>query len=408
MNTANPTPLRLGAKGTLNGWSVRVAGRVVMSMELDGETYTWNEFNLIDTSGNGATLVFEETDDGPEWKLFRAITPDRPLTVSQAAAKRVGDTVDLDGAPIEITLVDQSRVAFIEGTPPEGVEIGDVANYFNADTGDRMLVVSWTGGEIEYYEGLDMPPEAVATAFGFRADQARPATSSFREEGQSFERETSGPSGLWHKAVLVLLSIAGLFSMRSCFSGWNFSPSITSSFSKRAAPASVLANGTQGTLGGKAWGVAAQSVTDIARVSGRHQRREYWLRGNNGERALLINALSGGAKEWHLLQPVPVPAGLNPYDAAALRRGVPVKAGERTYPVSDLFQCKTLSIDATGDAAATLPAGSVEYGFVAGATAGSSQGTVVARWTEKQLQLYAGPAVTEAEVLAAFKPAAKP
>lgn len=404
MNTANPTPLRLGAKGTLNGWSVRVAGRVVMSMELDGETYTWNEFNLVDASGNGATLVFEETEDGPEWKLFRAITPDRPLTVGEAAAKSVGDTVNLDGSPVEITLVDQSRVAFIEGTAPEGVEVGDVANYFNADTGDRMLVVSWTGGELEYYEGLDVPPDAVATAFGFSPERVRPATSSFREESQSFDRETSGPSGLWHKAVLVLLSVAGLSSMRSCFSDWNFSPSITTSFTKRAAPASVLANGAKGTLGGKTYVVAAQSVTDIARVSGRHQRREYWLRGDGDERALLVNALSGGAKEWHLLRAVPVPAGLNPYDAAALRKGVPVKAGERTYPVSDLFQCKTLSVDATGEAAATLPAGSVEYGFVAGATAGSNQGTVVARWTEKKLQLFAGPAVPDAEVLAAFKP----
>ena len=406
MNPANPTPLRLGAKGTLNGWSVRVAGRVVMSMELDGETYTWNEFNLIDSSGNDATLVFEETADGPEWKLFRAITPDRPLTVPEAAAKRVGETVNLDGAPVKISLVDQSRVAFIEGTAPEGVEVGDVANYFNADTGDRMLVVSWTGGEIEYYEGLDVPPEAVADAFGFPREQARPMTASFQSDAAESGTAVSGGSGWVTKLVYVAIGLISLSSLRSCFSGWNFNPTSASTPAaiRRAAPASVLANGAKGTLGGTAYTVAAQSVTDIARVGGRHQRREYWLQGDGGERALLINALSGGSQEWHLLKAVPAPAGLNPYDAAALRKGVSITAGERSYPVSDLFRCKTLSVDAAGESSPSLPAGSVEYGFVAGATAGSNQGTVVVRWTERQLQCFAGPAVPEAEVRAAFKP----
>ncbi|MEI9864534.1 MAG: hypothetical protein WDN00_08275 [Limisphaerales bacterium] len=33
----------------------------------------------------------------------------------------------------------------IEGRAPDGVEVGDVANYFNAEAGDMMQVVSWTG-----------------------------------------------------------------------------------------------------------------------------------------------------------------------------------------------------------------------------------------------------------------------
>src|SRR5690348_3077991 len=100
MSYENPTPLKVGATGTLNGWRVRVAGRIVMGVEIDGATYFWNEYHLLDGSGNAATLVFEETENGYEWKLFRAFTPLRPLSAGEAAAKKVGDMINLDGTPV--------------------------------------------------------------------------------------------------------------------------------------------------------------------------------------------------------------------------------------------------------------------------------------------------------------------
>src|SRR5688572_12689398 len=68
MSHDNPTPLRIGTSGTLNGWRVQVAGRLVMSMQDRGQTWYWNEFHLLDEAGTSATLVFEETEDGAEWK----------------------------------------------------------------------------------------------------------------------------------------------------------------------------------------------------------------------------------------------------------------------------------------------------------------------------------------------------
>ena len=62
-----------------------------------------------------------------------------------------------------MTLVDESRVYHIEGKAPEGVEIGDVAHYFNAETGNNMQVVSWTGDEWSF--GASIQPGSVATAF---------------------------------------------------------------------------------------------------------------------------------------------------------------------------------------------------------------------------------------------------
>ena len=56
--------------GNFVGKHYRVAGRMVMSMEEAGATYYWNEFYLIGDQGNCATLVYEETDNGSEWRLF--------------------------------------------------------------------------------------------------------------------------------------------------------------------------------------------------------------------------------------------------------------------------------------------------------------------------------------------------
>jgi len=51
--------------------------------------------------------------------------------------------VDLDGAPIPITLVDQSRVVFIEGRAPLGVDVGDVADYFRVAEGKTAALFRW-------------------------------------------------------------------------------------------------------------------------------------------------------------------------------------------------------------------------------------------------------------------------
>jgi hypothetical protein len=190
MSFANPTPLRVGARGTLHGWSVTVTGRVVLGVEIDGETYYWNEYYLMGDSGSSGTLVYEETEHGPEWKLFRLFEPERPLTAREAMAKRVGDTVNLDGTPTKVTLVDESRVYHIEGSAPEGVAVGDVAQYFNADTGQRMLVASWTGDEIEFYEGEDAPAELIASAFGFAQPRASSSFTSGTDAAAATKRTT--------------------------------------------------------------------------------------------------------------------------------------------------------------------------------------------------------------------------
>jgi hypothetical protein len=398
MSYDNPTPLRVGASGTLNGWTVRVAGRLVMGMEDGGATYYWSEFYLVDDAGNSATLVFEETEHGGEWKLFRDFTPSHPLSAREAATKRVGDTVNLDGTPARITLVDQSRVYHIEGTAPEGVEIGDVANYFNVDTGGRMLVASWTGDEIEFYEGLDAPAESVADAFKIPRDAA-PGTATYLKAAERAASSRSSSSGKFTKIVLGLLGVASMFSAYSCFSSGRSSRNTFTTAApkpKIAAPALQLPAGAQGSLARHSYIIDGRAVVEIARVAGRHDRREYHLRDEASQPALLVNALSGGSKEWHLFVPAPVPAGLTPYEAATRRKGAPIAIEGRTLRVTDLFQSKATSAD--GPAGNRALPGAVQYGFVA-TDAGE---WMIARWNETQIEILRGTPIPEAEVLAAL------
>lgn len=390
MSRHNPTPLRVGMRGSLHGWSVRVAARLVLGVEIDGETYYWNEFYLIGDSGNHGTLVFEETEDGPEWKLFREFQPVRAMSAAEAAIKRVGDTVNLDGTPTRITLVDESRVHHIEGEAPEGVEVGDVAHYFNADTGRRMLVASWTGDEIEFYEGEDVPASLVAQAFSFASDSAtRPSASQFRGG------DTPRPSSATYAKVIVVLlfiaAIAGVFlwqsGKRRTSSSRSYSP---------AAPAFRLAVGAHGKLGLEEFTINGSAEVEIARVRGRLRRHEYQLRNSRDETAFLISGLTGSVKEWHLLRPAQLNTPRDPYEAAALRKSARLEEGSRMAIVAELFRATTLSREGAADA---LPAPkSVRYGFVA-SRAGDS---IIARWDETDLQFHAATQYAESDIQAAF------
>jgi hypothetical protein len=404
MSHENPTALRLGATGTLNGWRVRVAGRAVMAVAIEGEDYFWNEFRLVDASGNEATLVHEEGESGPEWKLFRPFTPAKPMTAAEASFKSVGTKVNLDGTPVAITLVDESRVVHLEGEAAEGVEVGDIAHYFNADTGSRMLVASWTGDEIEFYEGLDVPAAVVAQAFNLPPPPAAPAAdgeSATANLTGSGLRTDPGPKpavGWMTKLVLAALGGITLFSGYSCLNRKTAPAPAVSKSAPVFAPTVQLMNGAEGTLSGERFTVSAVAAVEIARPGGRHARREYALRGADGARALLVNGLTGGSKEWHLLRPAAVPAGLMPVEAARKKKGEAVTLDGRTFKIADVFQAKTLF---TEPAAAGPAAEAVEYGFLA--TEGAD--VLLVRWGETAVRCWRGVPVAEATVSAAFRSA---
>ncbi|MBI5685633.1 MAG: DUF4178 domain-containing protein [Verrucomicrobia bacterium] len=392
MSYANPTPLRLGATGVLGGQRFRVAGRVVMGMDDEGETYYWNEFNLVDDAGGSATLVFEETESGSEWRLFTLFEPSHPLTANEAAAKSVGDQVDLDGQPMPVTLVDQSRVYFIEGTPPEGVEVGDIADYFNVESGNQMLVVSWTGDEVECYQGITVPAETITEAFNLpKMPALAPALSigrSLSAAGGAAESMSYG----WMLKLIVFAVVIGAWFFASRPTGWRSAAPLT----KPSPPAAAFALGASGTLRNWAFTVAGRATVEIAKVGALYDCREYELTRVGGGRALLVCGLSGNAKEWHLMIPFTPAEPPTPFEAAAKRAGDTVTLDGSETKVQELFRAKWLSHD--GAAGADLTPGAVRFGFLAR----RADHWVMGRWNEKETEFYIGLTLKESDTLAAF------
>ncbi len=399
MSFANPTPLNIGARGNLHGWSVRVAGRVVLGVDVDGERYYWNEFNLLDDAGNGGTLVFEEGEAGPEWKLFQYLETRAPMPVREARRKKVGDTVIIGNRPAAVTAVGRSTVYHVEGEAPEGVEVGDLADYLNADEGERMGVISWTGEEVEYYEGRDVPPETVAGAFGL--DPAGPA---FRAG-----RTRAGAAGGASRTAINVVGVVLVFVVAGVLVSTIFGSKSRSTAGRPAQtavrtlpPPPALTAGARGTLGGAAYVLAGRANLEVTRVNGKQERTEYRLDGDAGEAALLVHALNGVNRQWHLLQPVPAAQAplASGFEAAAVRKGGVVRFGQTALNVTDIFRLQPKTREGDGSGAGEVWPARVRYGFTASATGV----WLLARWDEAGAAFFAGSTVPDAEVLAAFGP----
>lgn len=395
MSFANPTPIRIGMTGAFDGRQYCVAGRVVMSMEDGGETYYWNEFNLVSDDGESVTLVFEETERGGEWRLFTLFEPEFAMTVQDAATKRVGDQLNLDDHDVRVTLVDETRVYQIEGEAPEGVEVGDVAHYFNAQSGNRMVIVSWTGDEVEYYRGVTVSPAMIASVFklpgGARDRLSRPAggsplTSNLLGDGANLSSGTVVKlAGFVLLVVIVLASYALLRPGRS-----------RAVVAKTPAPPAGLTLDCTGTLAGKNYRLQGHALVEIAQVGRRYDRHEYQLLDDAENLSLLICGWKPGDKNWFLFNPLQPATALTPTQAAARRVGEIVKVDTYTATVVELFQAELRRTEG-----ANLPQftnGTVFFNF----SAESDARLLLVRWNDQGIKFYRGSLVAAKDVLTAF------
>lgn len=391
MSFANPTSLRFGMNGTLAGRRYRVAGRVVMGMEDSGETYYWNEFNLVTDEGESAALVYEETERGAEWRMFKLFEPEYPITAADAATKNVGDPLNLDGTDVQVTLVDESRVYHIGGEAPEGVEVGDEAHYFNAEAGNTMQVASWTGDEVEVFRGINLPRSAVESAFGLRTVTSDKIASSFL---RSEEPSSSSPSGFIKKIIGAALGLAILFVSYSSCRPMRQRAAVT----KTSALASPLVLGSMGKLDGKSYRIRGHAVVEIAQVGQLYDRHEYYISDEDANRALLVYGTKLGAKDWLLFTPLQPLTPLTPQQAAALRVGEPVNLAGFVVPVSEIFQATIRQIEYQDIASPDAKNRDVFYGFAT--QAGPIQ--LLARWNDSGITFYRGKALPTKAVTAAF------
>ncbi len=395
MSTANPTGLKLEAAGTLAGRQYRVAGRVVLSTLYEGEPWYWNEFHLIDRAGGTATLVHEEEGDDSPWKLFTDAMPSSLPAVAELESKAVGDTMTIEDAEVKITLVGESRVEFIEGEAPEGVEVGDVARYFNAQRGTKMLVVSWTGDEVEVFRGMDLPPHVIRQAFGTSAGASAQRFAPLTGEASN-SRETSGPTP--YIVGFFIFAVAAGVLLPQISSLFKSSRPTPTTVVKQPTPTAPLATGQSGTLLGTAWKVASHTITEVTQVGVRYDRHDYVLAADDGASAWLVSGLNGKFGEWHYFTNVTPPDHLTPTVAAAYRTGQRISIDDTNATVERLFQTKVMSNIADPGAAAT---GAVHFNL----TARGADRPFVVSWTAQGVTVWRGTELREQQVTTAFKPA---
>jgi len=387
MSYANPTPLRIGATGNLAGKTYRVVGRVVMGVVDDGETYYWNEFNVEADDGSSADLVYEETERGGEWRLFTLFEPDAPMTAADAATKRIGDLVNLDGEDVRVTLVDTSRIYYIEGKAPEGEEVGDVANYFNAEAGNIMDVVSWTGDEIEYYHGKNLSSRDVENAF-----QLSMPADAFANLNQSWDKYSTGQTQTdWARYIVPIVTLIFIFT----FFGGNFSCSSTvqNPVKKFTAATPPLAVGSTGTWNNKHYRITAHAVIEIAEVNRFYERHEYQLTDDDGNVVLLVCGGEPEAKEWEWFTSLEPLAHVPPEEAASKKLGDVVHVGSVTATVNRLFSSTVHQTDS---------AGTIDWQNSYGYEAIFPNGVVMARWNPIVASFHEGTIVPAKEITAAF------
>jgi len=390
----------VGMTGTLSGKRYRVAGRVVMGVVDDGVTYYWQEFNVVNDEGKSATLVFEESERGGEWKLFVMFEPTNPMTAAEAAKKRPGDRVNLDGTNLPVTLKDNSRVYYVEGTAPEGVEVGDVAHYFNAESGPTMEVVSWTGEEVEFFRGFTLQSGMVAAAFGIQET----FRSTYPKTISNFTLSGTNGEGTNYSGIIQAI-VAGIFILIVIV------PNLNLAIPRRRGPAVVktlaadapFKVGTLIKVKGTSYRISKHLAVEIAQVGLAFRRHEYELAGDDDSKMLLVYGWQPGGKDWVLFTPVDSDT-LTPQQAGTLRFGDKFTLNGVTTVISQIFQYTINLEDPINPDTWGSDSGNIFYGL-----SGESGSMIfMARWNNNIIRFYRGEKLPEKQIETLANPPAAP
>lgn len=150
---ATSVVLSLGTQIPLDGREFRIQSHSLVEIAQVERRYERHEYQLAAADGNTALLVQGVNPGGREWTLYQPFEPLIPLTPAQAAAKRVGDNLNLEGRDIKITELFRTRVLKYES-----LEAGDeTAQHFyyalSGLAGYYAVMARWDERGILFYRG---------------------------------------------------------------------------------------------------------------------------------------------------------------------------------------------------------------------------------------------------------------
>jgi hypothetical protein len=334
--------------------------------------------------------VCEDVYGSQQWRLFTEITPQQPLTAREAGLKKVGDRVSLDGVSAEVTVVDETRVWFIEGKAPDWVSVGDVAQYLNAEAGGKMWVVSWSGDEVEYYRGMNLHGELVAQALNLPPAALTRSSGSGSSGGRWLTTaHVSQLGGLLFVGYFALQFIPGL---RGCGSSRspNFSIPNPASASTPAAPVverrpvppQVLTIGTNVVIGGRKYEVVSHRLTAFTKVNSQWHQHHYQVTDDQGQTNLLSVDPIAAAPLFHLYKPFTPTNPPTPPVAGSMRGGEKVTLDRYTGTIHTLQMSQEVS--RTGPPIPGFATNGLTYHYIAT----GSNGVLLASWNADRVVYY--------------------
>ncbi|MDR3456968.1 MAG: hypothetical protein P4N60_05945 [Verrucomicrobiae bacterium] len=386
MNFENPTRLCIGMHGDLAGRAFQLTGRAVMGAELDGETRYWNEFHLETTTGETATLAYEVTKSGGRWRLFTEFKPEHPLTVAGAVRQRAGSKLNLTGINVSVTQVQNARIHHLEGVAPAGRQVGSEVNYFIAEAGAVMQVVSWTDQEVKYYDGHTLVRGTVDAAFNL--PRQSPATL-YTGLG---DRSTAGDSGSLHylaTGTFILMLVVILFTLNFMFGPYSSSPTRhdAATVKRIPVPPPPFLAGASESWGGENFHVTARAAMEVAGAGSAYERNEYELTDETGGVHLLVCGEKPGAKDWTLYLPVTPLTPATPQQSAAHKVGDTVNVNGVVATINERFRFTVKALDKV--AATGWHQGDTLFGY----TASSQHDWLLVRWDSQRVSFWRGQKV---------------
>lgn len=373
-------------QGMLLGRSYRVAGRMRVGLQADGQTWFWTEYYLVEPDGSDATLVYEDADGGAAWRLFKWVDLDPPMSAAQAATRQEGDTFELLGRTARVTSVGDTRVWNVDGQAPDGVQEGDTARCFNAERGNEMVVVSWTGDEVECYSGQLISPYVVKAAFNLA--EAPTGLPSVIQQSPAFGIPSASRILSWMILATSLIAVA-LFVASALHSD---SPR---KLERLKVSKPHLQPGRSGTLDGERYRVQSRITVEIQRVGRGHTRHEYLLVNSAGDSAVLIQGSESSDGVWTLLKPMVPKPELSPNQAGEAKLGDAVLHSDSPMRLTQMFQTRVLSVQGEHP----WFVGAFLYGF----EARGGDDRVVARWRPDTIEVHRAVSLAASDVTAAFR-----
>jgi len=287
-----------------------------------------------------------------------------------------------------------SHVYYFEGKAPEGEEVGKAAEYFNAVSGSIMQVVSWTGDEVEFYNGVNLTSGMVNSAFGLAQDWTGELVSQLSSRSDSDSGNYLSGFKFALIAAFVLVMFVVIFGRSfSCSRDYEAGP-----IKPTPAGSPPLAMGAIGTLFDKQYRITAHAVVETDEVGFKCEHHEYALADNNGGTALLVCGDQPGAADWIFFEPLSPMVAPTAKEAAAKQVGEQVELDGFTGKVTEIFLS---TIEQTESGEGELKPGIVTYGF----RCKNEYFTLLGRWNNAGIQYFRGRVVPAKKAAAAFSAA---